>query len=194
LSCPKLFFTSEFLVTALNEKLVTPGCRVLDLGTGSGVAAVFASQWATEVVALDVNPAAVRCARINAILNGKEDRIEVRESDLFSAVRGELFDVILFNPPYLEGAPESSMERAFFSGDVILRFVNEVSGFLNLHGYVLLVLSSLASEADILREFEERGFRHRVVARRRLLSETLRLFQIDRREDYNRRGSDDGSD
>src|SRR5687767_14697484 len=56
---------------------------VLDLGTGSGIGAVFAAQRGASVVAVDINPEAVRCARINALLNDLDERIEVRRGDLF---------------------------------------------------------------------------------------------------------------
>ncbi len=61
--------------------------------------------YARRVVAVDINPAAVRCAQINALLNQLEQRIEVRRGDLFAPVAGERFDLVLFNPPFLRGAP-----------------------------------------------------------------------------------------
>jgi methylase of polypeptide subunit release factors len=80
---PKLFQTGEFLAETLSERWVPPGSTVLDMGTGSGVGAVFAARWARRVVAVDISPTAVRCARINVLLHGLEDRVEVRAGDLF---------------------------------------------------------------------------------------------------------------
>src|SRR5688572_10666790 len=70
---PKLFRSVEFLAETLGPELVPLGAKVLDMGTGSGVGAVFAAAWAGQVVAVDINPAAVRCARINALLHGYEN-------------------------------------------------------------------------------------------------------------------------
>ena len=56
--------------------LIPPGSIVLDMGTGSGVGAVFAARNAARVVAVDVNPEAVRCARINVLLHHIEDRVD----------------------------------------------------------------------------------------------------------------------
>lgn len=71
---------------------------VLDVGTGSGVLAVFAADRARRVVALDIDPLAVENARYNVVQHKLVDRIEVRQSDLFSGVgENEKFDVILFN-------------------------------------------------------------------------------------------------
>lgn len=86
---PVLFRTGWFLAECLDERLVPRGSVVLDMGTGSGVGAIFAAQWARRVVAVDVNLAAVRCARINALLNEVEEALEVCLGDLFTLVQGQ---------------------------------------------------------------------------------------------------------
>lgn len=148
---PKLFRTGEFLAQSLNSDLIPSGSAVLDMGTGSGVGAVFAAQWAVRVVAVDVNPAAVRCARINSLLNEVEARIEVRQGDLFEPVQGETFDVVLFNPPFFRGVPRSDLERAFWSNDVMERFAAGLKDHLTPAGHALVVLSSDGDVAGCLR-------------------------------------------
>ncbi|MEZ5093256.1 methyltransferase [Nocardioides sp.] len=74
--------------------------RALDLGTGCGVQALHLARHATEVVATDVNPRALRIARFNADLNGLPG-IEVRDGSLFDPVAGERFDLISTNPPFV---------------------------------------------------------------------------------------------
>src|SRR5438094_2660835 len=64
---PKLLRSGEFLIEQLGR--LPRGCRVLDLGSGSGAAGVLAAKGGAHVVAVDINPAAVRCTRINALLN-----------------------------------------------------------------------------------------------------------------------------
>jgi len=63
---------------------VRVGDRVLDMGTGSGVNAIMAASVSSGVVAVDVNPSAVECARSNALRNGVAERIDVRVGDLFA--------------------------------------------------------------------------------------------------------------
>jgi len=53
------------------------GEHVLEIGTGIGLAAVLAARAGCRVLATDVVPAAVDCARANAALNGVGDRVEV---------------------------------------------------------------------------------------------------------------------
>jgi len=81
-------------------------CRLLDLCTGSGVIAVsLAREYpAAQVVATELSPAAAALARRNAARNAVAERVDVREGDLFAPVRGERFDVIAANPPYIASA------------------------------------------------------------------------------------------
>ena len=76
---------------------------VLDMGTGSGIAAIAAARRGARVVAVDISTEAVRCARINVLLNRVDDRVEIRCGDLFEPVQGERFDLVLFNPPFYAG-------------------------------------------------------------------------------------------
>jgi release factor glutamine methyltransferase len=78
-------------------------CRVLDLCTGSGAIAIALAKElpGARVVATDVSPAAVALARRNVARNGFADRVDVREGDLWDAVRGERFELIVSNPPYI---------------------------------------------------------------------------------------------
>lgn len=176
---PTLFRTGEFLARSLNSDLIPSGSAVLDMGTGSGVGAVFAAQWAGRVVAVDVNPAAVRCAQINALLNEVEDRVDVHQGDLFEPVPGERFDVVLFNPPFFRGEPASDLERALWSNDVMERFAAGLHHHLSPGGYALVVLSSDGDVAGCLRAFEDNGLCGDVLAERDLVSETLLMYRFD---------------
>lgn len=179
---PALFWTSEFMAQALNERLIPPGSRLLDMGTGSGVGAVFAAQWTDWVTAVDVNPAAARCTRINVLLNEVEDRVTVKEGDLFTAVPGETFDVILFNPPYFRGRPQNSLDRAFHAEDVIERFSSQLRYHLNPDGYALILLSSAGDEERFLALFRQDGYCSQIEARQELSGETLSLYRLHQEE------------
>jgi len=109
---PKLLRTGAFFAEQIDVRPLSPGAAVLDMGTGSGVCALTAARRARRVVAVDVSPAAVRCARINVLLNRLEERIDVREGDLFAPLAGERFDLVLFNPPFLVGAPKDHRDAA----------------------------------------------------------------------------------
>lgn len=93
----------DTLVPYVRKILVeTGGCRILDLGTGTGaicLALLDLVPGATGVGA-DLSAGALETARRNADLNGVADRFEAVESDWFAAVTGA-FDIIVSNPPYI---------------------------------------------------------------------------------------------
>jgi len=177
---PKLFRTGEFLVETLDSRLIPPDSTVLDMGTGSGVGAVFAARWARRVVAVDINPAAVRCARINALLHQLDDRVEVRQGNLFEPACGEQFDVVLFNPPFFRGEPRSDLERALWANDVVERFAAGLRHHLTADGHALVVLSSDGDVAGFLSAFRAHGFTAQVVAERDLVNEVLTVYRLSR--------------
>jgi release factor glutamine methyltransferase len=176
---PKVPRTGEFLAAQLDSRVVGADAEVLDMGTGSGVCAVFAAKHARRVVAVDINAAAVRCADINARLNHVEHRIEVRHGDLFIPVTGERFDLILFNPPFLRGPPRDDRDRAWRSPDVAERFAAGLHVHLKPGGSALLVLSTFGDAWVFLEELRKRGFAISVLAERRFLNERLAIFGLE---------------
>lgn len=173
---PKRLRTGEFFAAQLES--IARNAEVLDMGTGSGICAVFAARRAERVVAVDVNLAAVRCARINALLNHLEQRIEVRHGDLFAPVAGERFDLILFNPPFVIGEPRTDRERAWRSTDVAARFAEGLGRHLKPGGAALLLLSTYGDAAAFLAPLLERGHRISRAAGRRYVGEHLTLYRV----------------
>lgn len=88
----------------LAEKIVSDsgGCRMLDLGTGTGAICLALVDAVPGVVGVgtDISPGALETASANAHLNGLAERFVAIESDWFSAVDGT-FDIIVSNPPYI---------------------------------------------------------------------------------------------
>jgi HemK-related putative methylase len=175
---PKVPRTGEFLASLLDSRLVGRDWQVLDMGTGSGVCAVFAAKHARRVVAVDINAAAVRCAAINAHLNHLEHKIEVRLGDLFAAVADERFDLILFNPPFLRGAPRDDRDRAWRSSDIAERFAAGLGAQLRPGGSALVLLSTFGDGRFFLEEFAKRGLVVSVLAERRFVNERLTVFRV----------------
>jgi release factor glutamine methyltransferase len=176
---PKIPRTGAFLAAQLDAAQVSPDAEVLDLGTGSGVCAIFAARHARRVVAVDINPAAARCAGINARLNELEHRIEVRAGDLFAPVTGERFDLITFNPPFLCGAPRSDRDRAWRSLDVAERFAAGLREHLKPEGLALVVLSTFGNARLFLEQVRRADFAISVLAERRFVNERLAVFRLE---------------
>ena len=87
---------------------VRAGERVLEIGSGLGLASVLAARAGAHVVATDIVPDAVEAIRGNAALNGVS--VDVRLGDCYAPVRGERFDLICSNPPQMPTPP--GRERA----------------------------------------------------------------------------------
>jgi len=175
---PRVPRTGEFLASLIDSRLLGPNSEVLDMGTGSGVCAMFAAKHARRVVAVDINPAAVRCTEINALLNHLEHKIDVRHGDLFAAVPGERFDLILFNPPFLRGTPRDDRDRAWRSSDVAERFAAGLRAQLKPGGFALVLLSTFGDANFFLEEFRRRGLEISVEAERRFVNERLTVFRL----------------
>jgi release factor glutamine methyltransferase len=177
---PRLFRSGEFLARqlSLGDTAIPLGAEVLDMGTGSGVGAVAAASRAKRVVAVDVNPEAVRCAQINALLNHVEDRVEVRQGDLFAPLDGQRFDVVLFNPPYYRGRPRDPLDAAWRSTDVVERFAAGLHRHLTSTGEALVVLSTDGDRAGYLETFRCHRLRPEVVVEHDLINEVLSIYRL----------------
>lgn len=116
--------------------------RALDVGTGSGIGAIFAARLGYQVVGVDVNPEAVRCARINVLLNDLDELVEIRLGDLFAPVAGQRFDLVVFNPPFFRGMPTDQLDQAWRATDVIERFADGLGQVLRPGGQARIVLST----------------------------------------------------
>jgi release factor glutamine methyltransferase len=165
---------------------VKVGERVLDVGTGCGLLAVLAAKKACEVVAVDVNPYAVRCAKENARLSNARSNMAFVQSDLFAALREYVrFDVILFNAPYLpsaEGEPDSWVTLAWSGGssgrETIDRFIAQSAAHLERTGRILLMQSNIAGIEETFRAFETHGLIGGIVKECSVpFFETILLFQ-----------------
>ena len=174
-----------FLLLRAAKEEIRPGDRVLEAGTGSGAVAAGLGPGPALVVATDINPHAVQSAR--------EAGVEVLRTDLFACIRG-IFDLVLFNPPYLPTLPEERiddwLEHALDGGEngraVIERFAAEVSRILAPEGRILLLVSSLTGPEAVGELFHRYGFCVETIARETVEDETLLVLRIFRRDSRGR--------
>lgn len=170
---------SELLAANLR---VPAGARVLDVGTGTGIQALFAAGRASHVVATDINPAAVRCAEHNARLNGARN-VEVRVGDLFEPVAGMLFDFIVWLPPSFFFEPRTPAEAAFMCGprgELLTRFCEGVGAHLAPGGRIQFSCVDRTHQF-LLPLLERHGFRLRKILEvRRQPMETVRQYLATR--------------
>jgi methylase of polypeptide subunit release factors len=176
---PKMMRTGAFFAATIAAQRLGANGDVLDLGTGSGICAVFAARHARSVVAVDLNREAVRCAEINARLNRLEERIECRHGDLFAPVAGRRFDTIFFNPPFIVGAPSTPRDFAWRSPDVAARFAAGLPAQLAPGGRACLLLSTYGDACALfVEELQRRNLAMSVLATRRFINERVTVLEV----------------
>ncbi len=174
---PKFFVTSGLMARHL---ALRPTDEVLDVGTGSGIQAIVAAQQAQRVVAIDVNPEAVVCARANCERN-EVDNVTVLQGDLFEPLTaGERFDVIIFTPPYMEGPVTTLLSRALNDPRKALarRFFAEARNHLEPGGSLLVLYSSIADHEEVIEIAAEHGWQYEQIAVRKMLLETYFIYRM----------------
>ena len=163
--------------------LIKEGQSVLEIGTGSGIVAMYASKLTDEITVTDINFDACRLVEKNFRENGIEN-IEILFGNMFEPVKNRKFDVILFNTPYLPTEDgevlEDTINYAFDGGlngrKVIDVFLNEVGNHLNEGGIVQLIQSSLSGNEETLDMLDKSGFIAEITASEHFFFEDITLI------------------
>jgi methylase of polypeptide subunit release factors len=114
--------------------------RTLDLGTGCGILAFLAAPHSNQVLAVDSNPRALNLAAFNAQLNGLSN-VEFHGGNLFEPVRGQAFDLVVCNPPFVLGPRSRYLHTdSGLLGDALCRtIVREAPALLREGGFCQLL-------------------------------------------------------
>jgi release factor glutamine methyltransferase len=140
---------------------ITPGERILEIGTGCGLVAILAAKAGAHVVATDLSELAVQNARKNVAFHKCESLVEIRQGDLFAPIHpDEKFSLLVFNPPYLPGTKQDPGYDSAWSGgpkghEVTERFLSQGINHLQATSRVLLIQSSLSKPEYIQNRLEE---------------------------------------
>ena len=162
---------------------IKEGQSVLEIGTGSGIVAMYASRLTDKITVSDINFDACELARKNFEDNNIEN-IEILFGNMFEPVENRKFDVILFNTPYLptedDEVIDDTINYAFDGGlngrKVIDLFLNEVGNHLNDGGIVQMIQSSLSGNEETLEKLDNLGFIAEIKASEHFFFEDITLI------------------
>jgi release factor glutamine methyltransferase len=161
---------THLLARALGAEPIGPGTRVLDLCTGSGALALLAALRGAHVSATDLSWRAVLSARLNAAR--ARQRVRVLRGDLSGPVRGQRFDLVVSNPPYVPApvaARGHSAARAWDAGpggrQTLDRVCAHAGEVLSARGVLLLVHSGMCRTEETLSRLAASGLRAEVADR-----------------------------
>jgi len=139
----------EYVELVASTPLPAGTRTAFDIGTGTGVlAAVLAQRGVKHIVATDMDPRALSCARDNLARLDLLAQVEVIEADLFPAGRAPL---IVCNPPWLPARPSSRIEYAVYDPDsrMLRGFLSGLAAHLEPGGEGWLILSDLAEHLGL---------------------------------------------
>jgi SAM-dependent methyltransferase len=137
--------------------LLCPGDRIIDVGTGAGAYALCCAKIGEslkEVVGIEVNPRALKMARLNRRLNGLDQIVQLEQADLFKFTPPHKYDLLISNPPYVAFPRHyqgSYYKWAYAGADGLTHLrgiLRRAEEFLNRDGKISLVTYSLGSKRD----------------------------------------------
>lgn len=181
--------TEEIVDKFLQQTKQDDSLKVLDIGTGTGAIAIVAKKQRPndDVTGTDLSPKALAVAKENAEANGVAVRF--LEGDLTAPVKGEKFDVILSNPPYIGEHEKNVMDQSvldyeppmalFAENDglfIYQRLAKELPRLLNPNGNIYLEIGYQQGEA--VKELFQKAFPEALVQIEKDLSGLDRLISV----------------
>ncbi len=133
-----------------------PGARILDMCAGSACIGIACAKWLDDVVvdAAEIDEGALDVARANVARHDVADRVTLIQSDLFSALGDQRYDLIIANPPYV-GAPSMAALPAEFEHEPARALHAEQGGLALVHQLLANAAHHLTDDGVMLVEVGE---------------------------------------
>ena len=169
---PNVFSPKYFNDTELFAKNIpiNKNEEMLEIGPGTGIISIEAiNKGAKNIIAVDINPDAVQNTKENIKLHDMEDRIEVRQGNLYEPIeKNEKFDTIFWNTPFglVEEVNLPDLEKAVYDPGYksTEAFIKEAPKYLKENGKLLIGFSSTLGKMNLLQKFaREAGFELKLV-------------------------------
>jgi cyclopropane fatty-acyl-phospholipid synthase-like methyltransferase len=161
---------SEIVVECMNDRTygIKKGNYVLDYGTGTGFLAIQAALRGANVVATDINPASVRCAKFNVAKHGLNGSVDIRLGKSFDPVRpDEKFNVILAGLPWDKVEVSDFLDLSMYDPDFQMRkelFLRAKEVLLE-DGRIFFTYAEFAQQKYPIEKFDE-DYNHLILKER----------------------------
>ncbi|HEX8490657.1 MAG TPA: peptide chain release factor N(5)-glutamine methyltransferase [Chthoniobacterales bacterium] len=162
--------TEQLVEEIANGRLPNADCRILDVGTGSGVIALSLAAKFPEakITATDMSEDALGLARENTARHGLEKKVVFLKSDLLEAVNGK-FELIAANLPYISTGVRPTLSRevlhdpeaALFAGERGTEMISKLIAAARAHlspGGVLALELGIGQADEVAAEMEEKNY------------------------------------
>lgn len=137
---------------------------IAEMGCGSGyiIIGLMKKYLHSEFTAIDKNLYALELTKDNIVLNSLQDRkVQFIHSDLFQNVKYQLFDLIIFNPPYLPREnydyileTDLIVKDSWEGGTVVIsEFLSSAINYLSINGRIMIILSNYQVKEDQIEKF-----------------------------------------
>ena len=176
---PGIFFSTPVFLRFLEKNIDFTGQKTLDIGTGSGILGLWAAKHGALATGIDLNPAAVDCAKNNAVKNGL--KLRVIESNLFNNLQQECFDIMLINPPWYARKAADRSEDAFFAGENFEYFdqlFQQMPHFCCEGAKVLMILSEDGAPEEVGKAAQRYGWAMENVYEEKRWGERFMIFSL----------------
>jgi release factor glutamine methyltransferase len=177
---PGFFFSTRLLLRYI-ASLPLKNKLFLELGAGSGLIAMYAARQSAHVTATDINPVAIHSLEMNAHSN--RIPLTIINSDLFTDIPQQAFDIIAINPPYYKKQPQTAAEYAWYCGEQGEYFQQLFSGlhrYIHEESVVLMVLCD-GCDIEMIREMARKeGFELNCVLKKKNWIEENYIFKVEK--------------
>ncbi len=174
---------SLLMLTVLDELSLLNNMTCLDLGTGSGILAIKMAKMGCETVGSDISLKALELAHRNAIMNGVH--MNLVQGNLTRHFRGNSFDIVVFNPPYIPEEPDPSIELsiAWAGGNregrkLIDGLMSDLPRILRKGGLSLILHANYNKPHKTIELASKIGMKAKIVGRRKLAFHELLVVEI----------------
>ena len=176
---PGFFFSTKLLLKYIG-RLPLSEKSFLELGAGSGLISIYAAKSGARVTAIDIHSAAIQALKKNRFAN--DVQFAIVQSDLFTSIPQQAFDIIAINPPYYKKQPLSDADYAWYCGEKGEYFQDLFKGLMDYVHASSVVLMILCDGCDIemIEKFaSENSFKMDCVFRTKNLLEENFIYQIE---------------